>query len=108
MAAISHKNIKRFFLEGEIYDESAIPRIKDQYIRMLNDLMHCKGYLPRIDIDPDFTVMYNGKTFEFKLSSYGVYVGKRKCEIFLGLDKNRLILKPTTKNKSEESYNPVV
>jgi hypothetical protein len=106
--AVSHKNIKRFFLEGEIYDESAIPRIKDQYVRMVNDLMYSKGYLPRMDIDPDFTVMYNGKTFNFKLSAYGVYVGKRKCEGFLGVDKNRLVLRPTMKNRSEESYNPVV
>jgi hypothetical protein len=106
--AISHKNIKRFFLEGEIYDESAIPRIKDQYVRMISDLMTSKGYLPRIDIDPDFTVMYNGKTFEFKLSAYGVFVGKRKCEEFSGIDKNRLIMRPTQRIKSEGSYNPAV
>lgn len=103
---LSHKSIRRFFLDGEIYDESYIPRIKDQYIRMVNDLMYTKGYLPRIDIDPDFTVMYNGRTFEFKLSAYGVFVGKRKCEQFSGVDKNRLIMRPTQQNKSEESYNP--
>lgn len=106
--ALSHKNIKRFFLDGEIYDESYIPRIKDQYIRMVSDLMYTKGYLPRVDIDPDFTVMYNGRTFEFKLSAYGVFVGKRKCEQYSGVDKNRLILRPIQKNKSEESYNPAV
>jgi hypothetical protein len=106
--ALSHKTIRRFFLEGEIYDESAIPRIKDQYVRMVNDLMYTKGYLPRIDIDPDFTVMYNGKTFEFKLSSYGVFVGKRKCEQYSAVDKNKLIMRPTPQSKSEESYNPAV
>jgi len=102
--AVSHKNIKRFYLDGEIYDEAAIPRVKDQYVRMLADLMFVKGYLPRIDIDPDFTVMYNGRTFNFEMSVYGVFVGKRKCEQYSGVDKNRLIPKPIPRSKSDESF----
>jgi hypothetical protein len=97
-----HKQIKRFGLEGEIYDDSAIPRLKDQYIFMVVIGMRNKGYVPRYDIDPDFTVSYNGKTFDFKLSVYGVYVGKKKAQCVLGIDKNMEIKTTIQKVKSEE------
>ena len=98
----SHKNIKRFHIDGEIYDESIIPRVKDQYIFMLTMMMKSKGYLVRYDIDPDFTIEYNGKTFNFVLSVYGVFVGKKKAQWFDGIDKNKLIANSTQKSKSEE------
>ena len=99
----SHKQIKRFSLEGEIYDESAIPRLKDQYVYMVVSGMKHKGYVPRYDIDPDFTITYNGKVFEFVLSVYGVYVGKRKAQCLYGVDKNTPIKNIITqKIKSEE------
>jgi hypothetical protein len=99
----SHKQIHRFSLEGEIYDDSAIPRLKEQYVFMVVAGMKHKGYVPRYDIDPDFTISYNGKTFEFQLSVYGVYVGKKKAKCLHGVDKNAPI-KTTSiqKIKSEE------
>ena len=66
---VSHKNIKKFNIDGEIYDEAAIPNIKEQYINILKTIMQGKGYVIRYDIDPDFTVQYNGKTFNFLLFS---------------------------------------
>jgi len=99
---IVHKGIKRFELEGEIYDESSIPRIKNEHIFMLTMMMKTKGYLVRYDIDPDFTIVYNGKSFDFKLSVYGVFVGKKRAQWFDGVDKNKLISNSTQKSKSEE------
>lgn len=101
-----HKNIKRFHLDGEIYDESSIIRMKEQYILMLTTMMKSKGYLIRYDIDPDFTIAYNGKTFNFELSLYGVFVGKKRAQWFDGVDKNTLINNSIQKNKLEESLNP--
>ena len=99
----SHKPIKRFGLEGEIYDDSHIVRLKDQYVFMITSVMRKHGYVPRYDIDPDFTIGYNGKTFEFQLSVYGVYVGKERAKWILGVDKNTAIQSHTTqKNKSSE------
>lgn len=100
--AVLHKNIRRFHLEGEIYDDSIIMRIKEEYILMLKSMMRCKGYLIRYDIDPDFSLQYNGKTFDFVLSVYGVFVGKKKAQCFDGIDKNALISNTTQKSKSEE------
>lgn len=106
--SVSHKNIKRFYLNGEIADDSLIPRIKQQYINLLMNSMKYKGYVIRYDIDPDFTVSYNGKVFEFELSVYGVFVGKRKAQWISGIDKNRIIENSTQQNKSSESCNHAV
>jgi hypothetical protein len=99
----SHKPIRRFGLEGEIYDDSHIIRLRDQYVFMVVSSMKNKGYAPRFDIDTDFSISYNGKTFDFKLSVYGVYVGKAKAKCIAGVDKNKLIpLHTIQKSKSNE------
>ena len=103
---VSHKNIKKFNIDGEIYDEAAIPNIKEQYINILKTIMQGKGYVIRYDIDPDFTVQYNGKTFNFLLSVYGVFIGKRKAQCVSGVDKNRTVPLTIQKNKQEESWKP--
>jgi len=101
----SHKSIKKFDLEGEIYDDSQIVRLKEQYIFMLESAMRNNGYVPRYDIDTDFSISYNGKTFDFKISVYGVYVGKGKAKCILGIDKNTPVESHTTqKIKSEEVF----
>jgi len=100
----SHKPIKRFGLTGEIYDESHITRLKDQYEFMITRVMREHGYVPRYDIDIDFTVSYNGKTFDFEMSVYGVYVGRAKAKCITGLDKNKVAQIPSIqKIKSSEA-----
>ena len=97
-----HKSIKKFILDGNIYDDSAIPRLKIEYIRLLVSEMKIAGYVPRFDIDPDFTMRYNehAEIFEFKLSIYGIYIGKKKTEWIIGLDGTKVIY--TQKSKSKE------
>jgi hypothetical protein len=97
-----HRPIKRFYLEGQIYDDAFIPRLKEQYIMILDNCMRIKGFVPRIDIDPDFTIEYNGKNYNFKLSVYGIYIGKRNAEKIWAIDKNKPILF-TQQSKSDES-----
>jgi hypothetical protein len=104
---ISHKNLKRFYLNGEIADDSIIPRIKLQYIELLKNAMRYEGYVIRYDIDPDFTLSYNGKSFDFELSIYGVFVGRKKAQWISGVDKNRIIENTTRQSKSDESCNHV-
>lgn len=63
--------------------------------------MRLQGYAPRLDIDPDFTIEYTGKSYTFELSVYGTFIGKRNAECIIGIDKNRPIFIP--KNKLDES-----
>jgi hypothetical protein len=103
MDNLHHKPIKRFSLDGNIYDDSAILRLKTEYIRLLVSEMKISGYVPRFDIDPDFTIRYNEKVeiFEFILSIYGTYIGKKKAKWIIGLDGTAAI--SIQKSKSSES-----
>jgi hypothetical protein len=96
-----HKRIKRFELIGVIADDSFILRMKEQYVKLLSESMKDDGYVQRIDIDPDWSLSYEGGHYEFILSVYGSYIGKREAACIDGLDKNRPIYTP--QNKLKES-----
>lgn len=89
-----------FQLEGQIQDDSCIGRMKEQYIALLSESMKDQGYVIRLDIDPDWSIKYTGNYYEFILSVYGSYIGKKNAACIDGLDKNRPIY--TRQNKSGE------
>jgi hypothetical protein len=93
MDTLHHKPIKRFHLNGIIYDDSAIVRLRDEYGRLLKTEMKLLGYVPRLDINQDFTIKYieEKQYFEFELTLYGVYVGKKKAEWIIGIDETKVI-----------------
>ena len=103
MANYHHKPIKRFNLSGVIYDESAIGRLKNEYIRLIESEMRLSGYVPRLDVDIDFTIDYNEKKkyFEFEITIYGVRTGRRQSEWINGIDGSKVIY--TLGNKLKES-----
>jgi hypothetical protein len=97
-----HRPIKKFNLNGVIHDDSAIGRLKGEYIRLLVSEMRLSGYVPKFEIDPDFTIDFNEtkKYFEFEITLYGIYVGKRKIEWIAVIDGNKAIY--IQKSKSNE------
>ena len=97
-----HKPLKKFYISGIIQDEALLGRLKIEYVRLLVSEMRLSGYVPRIDLDPDFTIRYNSTKnfFEFKLSIQAVYTGKRKSEWIAGIDGSTAIY--TQKSKSKE------
>jgi hypothetical protein len=103
MANYHHKSIKKFNLSGVIHDESALGRLKEEYIRLLESEMRLSGYVPRLDIQVDFTIDYNErkKYFEFELTVYGVHTGRKQSEWIAGVDGSKAIY--TQKSKSKES-----
>jgi hypothetical protein len=102
MANIHHKPIKRFHLNGNIHDEASLWRLKVEYQKLLDSEMILSGYVPRLDINQDFTVDYNyeNKYFEFELSIYGVYVGKKKSEWIAGIDETKVIYTQPSKSSA--------
>jgi hypothetical protein len=102
MGNYHHKPIKKFYLDGVIQDESAIGRLKLEYIRLLISEMKLSGYVPRFDIEPDFTIDYNERkrNFDFALTVHGIHVGRKQSEWIAGIDGNKPIY--TQKNKSNE------
>ena len=103
MEKFHHRPIKKFNLNGVIHDDSAIGRLKGEYIRLLVSEMRLSGYVPKFEIDPDFTIDFNEtkKYFEFEITLYGIYVGKRKSEWIAGIDGTNLV--PIQPSKSKES-----
>ena len=102
MANFHHRAIKKFYLDGVIGDESDSFRLKIEYVRLIISKMRAEGYVPRLDINPDFTIDYNEKeqNFNFALSIYGVKVGKRDIEWILGIDEFKAV--PILKNRLSE------
>jgi hypothetical protein len=97
-----HKPIKRFSLSGVIHDDSAIPRLRSEYIKLIETEMRLAGYVQKFELDPDFTIRYNDikDIFEFTLSVYGIYLGKKQAEWIQGIDGTRVV--PIQKSKSSE------
>ncbi len=93
-----HKRIKRFELTGQILDDAFIPRMKQEYVRLMQETMKESGYVIRLDIEPDWTISYTGNYYEFILSVYGSYIGKKNAACIDGLDKNRPIYSPQSKS----------
>jgi hypothetical protein len=102
MITLHHRPIKRFGLEGIIYDDVALSRLKAEYVRLVITEMKLSGYVPRLDIAPDFTISFNHKKqyFEFVLSVYGTFVGKKRSLWITGVDETRVV--STQQNRSSE------
>lgn len=93
MEKIYHKPIKRFGLEGKIHDDADLARLRKEYVKLVLLQMRLAGYVPKFDIDTDYTLEYNYNKnyFEFELSIYGIYVGKKKSNWILGIHKNHVL-----------------
>ena len=88
---MNHKQIKRFQVRVEFLDDAGIPRLKYQYESMLTHDMRSKGYSRVLDIDTNFSVEFNGETWLFLMTLYGVYVGKRKAWLSEGITQGKII-----------------
>jgi hypothetical protein len=103
MEKIHHRPIKRFGFDGIIHSDSGLWRLRVEYTRLILTQMKIAGYVPRVDIPVDFTIEYNEDKnyFEFQISVYGIYVGKRKSEWILGVNETTVLCAPP--NKLNES-----
>jgi hypothetical protein len=63
------------------------------YLKLLTDEMRSKGYVPVLDLDPQFSTKYNFEkdNYSFQLEIYGVYLGKRKAQEFEGFSGQNFI-----------------
>lgn len=88
---MNHKNIKRFQIRVQFKDDSDMIRVRAQYENLLTQDMRGKGYVRVLDLDPSFSVEFNGETWAFLMTLYGVYVGKKKAWQSEGITQNKLI-----------------
>jgi len=105
MTTLHHKPIKKFGISGQISSDYDLVRLRFEYDKLILLQMKLSGYVPRLDIDTDFTLSYNskGNYFEFELSIYGIYVGKKKSQCIMGIQGNQVLYLPQNKQKESLS-----
>lgn len=100
-----HRDIKRFSMDGEIADDSAIPRLRDEYERLIISEMREDGYIRLLDHGPIFSTHYNEETntYTFVITVFGTYVGKRQSLELEGMTGTGRTPKRILPNKSKQS-----
>jgi hypothetical protein len=76
------RTIRAFLIGGVIKDDSSIGKSRLMYERILLQDMRDRGYVPVLDLEPQFSIKYNEakNTYSFNLEMFGVYVGKKKAQ----------------------------
>jgi hypothetical protein len=77
-----HDDIKRYELTGTVTSDTFLST-RERLIKDVEDSMRDEGFVPVLDLPPQFTRDYNAEdqTFTFKLSAYGVYVGEEAWQV---------------------------
>ncbi|AXH49199.1 hypothetical protein HWB76_gp203 [Streptomyces phage Blueeyedbeauty] len=103
-----HKTIKRFGFEGKVNDDADFPRIRAQYESLILREMRELGYVPVLDLGPYWSTEYvkPDDAYEFVLSVYGVYLGRRRSWEVEGISNGREIKRPTPPTKSKQPSEP--
>lgn len=99
-----HDDIERFSLDGEI-DSANLVEAKDRLVRFLETSMRDAGFVPALDLEPQFTRDYNPETekYDFQLSVYGIKVGRAKACEAAGMMGGKMITSSIPKRKSKQS-----
>lgn len=81
-----NKKIHKFGMQGSIADEAFIPQAKEMFEREVLLSMRDKGYVPIYDINTQFSTSYDvmHNKFDFDITLYGIYVGKRRAKTIDG------------------------
>ena len=82
----AHRPIKRFSMDGKIISSTAFARMQAIYSEVLEEQMTDAGYVPRLDLDPEWTTSYNKSHYEFEISVYGTYVGRKRAKCLEGVE----------------------
>ena len=95
-----HDEIIRYTISGEVSDRK-LPQIKESMIAFIETQMRDDGIVPSLDLDPQFTRVYNHETdrFEFSLTVYGVYVGGEEAWPVVGVMSGTKILRYVPNNR---------
>jgi hypothetical protein len=99
-----HEEIKRFPLEGIITDKLDVVQHKDRMVHFIESDMRERGYVPDLDKEPHYNQSYDAREghFTFKLSVYGIYVGKEQSWSIAGMMSGNPIQKYTPPHKLKQ------
>jgi hypothetical protein len=87
-----HNEIKRFELTGTVTHDTFV-QTRDALIKEVEDSMRDQGYVPVLDLAPQFTREYDAETetFSFQLSIYGISVGEEEAWQTAGVTNGQIV-----------------
>lgn len=100
-----HDEIHKFSLDGQIGDANLV-EAKERLVLFLEDKMRDEGFVPALDIEPQFTLDYRPKdeTYDFILTVYGIWVGRESaCNTIAGMMSGKPIMKFIPSDKLRQS-----
>ena len=91
------RNIKSFLISGVIKDDAGIGKAREMYERLLLQDMRMKGYVPVLDLEPQFSIKYNQEkdNYSFFLEMFGVYLGRKKAQEIEGFSGQQFFKRNT-------------
>lgn len=100
-----HDEIRKFYLEGIMLDANVV-ETRERLVRHLESMMRDYGYVPSVDNEEQFTLDWDGEQnqFKFKLTVYGVMVGKERAWELSGMTSGKEIPRYTPLPKSSQSH----
>lgn len=92
-----HRGLKRFGFNGIINDDADFPRMREEFESIIIDEMREAGYVPVLDLGPFFsTQLRDDQKYDFVISLYGLFVGKRKSWDYVGVDAHGKLYQTNT------------
>lgn len=77
-----HKPVKPFSETGLIKDDKDFIRLRTEFERIIIQTMKYQGYLPVHDIRSQWSTLWLGDKYSFKLTVYGSYAGRKKAQLY--------------------------
>ena len=92
---VNKKRIKSFTIDGIVADDSSLSTNRTKMEKVLDTQIRYAGYVPHLDLDTNYFISYDFKkdVFNFSLTVYAVYVGKKKAWEIVGLTGTKYIYK---------------
>lgn len=103
-----HDEIKRFSLDGQI-SEANVVQTKERMINMVEGMMREYGFVPALDMEPQFTLSYDAEEerFDFSLSVYGIRIEESQVWQVAGIMGGKRIQSYSPQRKSMPSLKSV-
>lgn len=78
-------------MDGKVQSSTAFSKVQEMYINLLEEKMRDQGYVPRLDIGMEWTTTRQKSHYDFEISLYGSYVGRKTAWVIDGIDNGRPI-----------------
>lgn len=102
---MKHFEIENFSLEGTI-SETAVAEHRERLILWVESDMRDRGYVPVLDLEPAWSLWYDGQDYRFRLTVYGVEIGIDEAWATAGVMNGKTIPRHIIQPRSSHALTP--